>query len=159
MDVYDLANIVKNFEAVDEFAALLRVVQSRDHVRGELVFNSKVSLKVLVEKLEELLLQRFCGAALCEGEVFVVRKLAEVLLENIFEVVQHFVEGRDFCDVDKLFFPFPLFICLFSRVLPVHLLRCFCFRLCSNFVGLFDSLGVSLLFLGFPLLDDSKLGF
>ena len=159
MDVHDLAYIVEDFEAVDELATLLRVVQSRDHVRGELVFNAEVSLKMLVEELEKLLLQRFCSAALGEGEIFIIGKLAEVLGEDIFKVVQHLVESRDLRAVHKLLFLFHPFFRLLSSLMQVHLVRCFCFRLSPNFFGLFESLSICLLFFSFFLFDDPKLGF
>ena len=56
LDVHDLTDVVQDFEAMDEFAPLLRVVQTRNHVRQELVLYAEVALEVQVEKLEELVL-------------------------------------------------------------------------------------------------------
>ena len=51
LNVHDLADVVQDFEAVDELAALLRVEKSWNHVRLELILYAEITLKVLVEKL------------------------------------------------------------------------------------------------------------
>lgn len=66
LNVHDLADVVQDFEAVDELAALLREVKSGDDICQELVFDPEIALEVLVEELEKLLLQLLCGATFGE---------------------------------------------------------------------------------------------
>ena len=70
----------------------MRVVEARDDVGEELIFDSEVSLEMLVEELEELLRKDLCSARLGEGEVLVVSKLAEILLEDVLEVIKHLIQ-------------------------------------------------------------------
>ena len=66
LDVDDLADVVKNLEAVYELASMLRVVEAWNHIRMELIFDSEIALEVLIKELEELLLKRLRCSALCE---------------------------------------------------------------------------------------------
>lgn len=54
---------------------------------------------MLVKEDEELLLQRLSGSTFRKREVFIVGELAEVLREDVLEVVKHLVQGRDLCRV------------------------------------------------------------
>ena len=62
--VDDLADVVKDFEAMNELATCLREVETRNDVGRELVLYSKVTLEVLIEELEELILQSLSGSTL-----------------------------------------------------------------------------------------------
>ena len=64
MNVDNLTDVVQDLEAVDKLAALLWVEEPWNHICGKLVLDSEVSLEVLIEELEELLLQLLCRSAL-----------------------------------------------------------------------------------------------
>jgi len=93
LNVDNLADVVEHFEAVDELAAGLWMVESRDHVGQELILYAEVALKMKVEELEKLLLQLLGRPALGKRKVLVVCELTEVLRKDVFKVVEHFVEG------------------------------------------------------------------
>ena len=56
LDVHDLTDVVQDLEAVDELATWLREIESRDHIGQELVLDTEITLEVLIEELDELLL-------------------------------------------------------------------------------------------------------
>lgn len=128
---------------MDEFASLLRIKKSGDHVLKELVLDAEVTLEVLIEELKELLLQLLRGSTLCEGKVFVVGELTEVLREDVFEVVKHLVKCLDLCCINFSLFNLFNFILVF--LFDNHFFRfLFCLFLLS---GLLVSFFVFVVFL------------
>lgn len=65
------------------------------------VFDSEVSLEVGVKEGRELVLQILSGPTLGKREVLIMRKQAEVLLQNVFEIVQHREKGVDLVSIDS----------------------------------------------------------
>ena len=69
------------------------MVEAWDHICQKLVLDAEVALEMQVEELEELLLQLLGRSTLGERKVLIVGELAEILRQDVFEVVEHLVEG------------------------------------------------------------------
>ena len=74
---------------MDEFCASLDSEQSGHNVRIEEILDPEVALESLVVEVVEILLDTLRVAGLSEREIFIVRKLAEILAHHIFEVIDH----------------------------------------------------------------------
>ena len=74
LDIHNLADVIQDFKAVDEFTSCLGEIKARNYVCQKLVFHTEVALEVLIEELEKLILKGLCCSAFCKREVLIVGK-------------------------------------------------------------------------------------
>ena len=72
---------------MNEFASLLRIVDSWQYIWMKPILYPEVSLEMSIEELVKLILKRFCCPTLRKREIFIVCKLAEIFAKNVLKVI------------------------------------------------------------------------